>query len=305
MKDILSQAQIDDLIKNMGSEEQAVVVPKKEKVKVYDFKKPNKFTREQIRVFEDIYGNFAKILSLKLSDRLRTNCFLDLTYIDEQTFFEYTGNISIEFSNIIVYSIINLMLGGRGGEDADFNGYTDIELNLIKRVLKMFSQPIENIWSKYTKLDVELGRLENMGQHIQIAAPSDVIAIITMKIEIAEKEGLINFCVPYLLVEPILKELDTKLVYKKALKENLKSFEDEMKESILEKHAEVTCRLGNAFLSMEDLRKIQPGDVIKLKKQKGERAEILINSIPKYLGDIGVKNKKYAIKIQSIIEGID
>ncbi len=110
---------------------------------------------------------------------------------------------------------------------------------------------------------------------------------------------------PYLLIEPILKDLDSKLVYTKVIKENEKSYEQEMKESISDKVVEIKCRLGNAFLSMEDINRIQLGDVIKLKKHVGEKAEILVNDIPKYFGDIGMKNDNYAIKIRSTIEGIE
>lgn len=321
MKDILSQNQIDDLIKNMSSNAEVIVPIKKERVRVYDFKKPNKFTREQIRTFEDIYGNFSKIISLKLSDRLRANCFLDVNYIEEQTFFEYTNSIpkssligvykinnfdsyvSIELSYSTSYSIIDLMLGGNGNENVEFNGYTDIEMNLVKRVLKMLSQPIIDVWSNYVDLEVDLERLENVGQHIQIAAPNDVIAIITIKAEIANKEGFLNFCIPYSLVDPVLKEFNSTQKFSNTLKENDKSYEEYIKEEIVDNSVEISCCLGKAYLTLDDISKMQVGDVIKLKRTMNEKAEVMINNKPKFLADIGIKNNKYAIMISNTVEG--
>lgn len=321
MKDILTQSQIDELIGNINSNDEIIVPTKKDRVKVYDFKKPNKFTREQIRVFEDIYGNFSKIMSLKLSDQLRANCFLDVSYIEEQTFFEYTNSIpkssligiyavnnaenffSLELSNSSAYGIIDLMLGGKGDDGSAFEAYTEIEVNLIKRVLNMFSKPVEDIWANYMELDIKLDRVENMGQHIQIAAPNDVIAIVTMKIEIAKKEGFINFCIPYLLVEPVLKGLSTLQKFSQTLKESDKSYEEYIKNEIVDNSVELTCKLGSAYITLEDIDKMQSGDVIKLQKKIGEKAELVINGKPKFLVDIGLSNDKYAMKLRKSIEG--
>ncbi|MFA7672261.1 MAG: flagellar motor switch protein FliM [Clostridia bacterium] len=321
MKDILSQSEIDELIQSLNSPSEEPVSAKKERVKPYDFSRPNKFTREQVRAIEEIFGNFSKVLSLRLSDFARSTCLFEVTYIEEQTFFEYTNsvpkssligvfgiknsehNASVELSYSIVQSIINLMLGGDGKNDQEtFTGFTEIEINLINRVLKVFIQPMIEVWKSYIDLGIKLERVENMGQHIQIAAPSDIIEIITLKAQIAENEGFINFCIPYLLIEPVLKIIASTQSYTLTSKNDGVSHEEFLKTKIIRNVVEMVCSLGKAYLTLDELGKIQVGDVIKLKKKTNENAELLLNNIPKFKVDIGQKNNRYAARINDSVE---
>ncbi|MFA5340350.1 MAG: flagellar motor switch protein FliM [Clostridia bacterium] len=321
MKDILSQSEIDELIQSLISPGEEPVSVKKDKIKPYDFSRPNKFTREQVRAIEDIFGNFAKLLSLKLSDFVRSSCFFEVTYIEEQTFFEYTNsvpkssligifgikdsehNASVELSYSVVQGMISLLLGGDGNnKQTIFSGFTEIEINLIKRVLKVFIQPMIDVWKSLVELAIKLERVENMGQHIQIAAPSDIIAIITLKAQIAENEGFINFCIPYLLIEPVLKIISSTQGYTRSSKEDGISHEEYIKTRIVNNIVEMVCSLGKAYLTLDEFDRIQAGDVIKLKKKTSENAELLLNNIPKFKVDIGQKNNHYAIKINEHIE---
>ncbi len=323
MKDILSQAEIDELIRNLNSPEEELIPAKKEKVKSYDFRRPSKFTREQIRAIEDIFSNFSKMLSLRLADLLRSTAFLEVTYIEEQTFYEYTNslqkssligifefeqseyNASVELSYSVVQSFINLLLGGSSQSRPElFSGFTEIEINLTKKVLKTFIQPMIEAWKNYVDLTIDFQRVENMGQHVQIAAPSDVIIIVTLRIQVAESEGFINFCLPYLLLEPVLKNIGLTQGFTRIAKDEGISYENYLKGKMDNNYLELVCNLGQAYLTLEDLQEIQVGDVIKLRKRVEQKADLLINNIPKYNVDLGRKDNSYAIRISNIIERI-
>ena len=321
MKDILSQAEIDELIQSLNTKSEEPVLVKKEKVTHYDFSRPNKFTREQVRAIEDIFSNFAKLLSLRVSDFVRTTCFFEVTFIEELTFFEYTNsvqksslvgifrvnqsdhNASVELSYSAVESIINLILGGDGNCNQNiFSGYTEIEINLIKRVLNIFIQPMLDVWKGFADIKLNLQRVENMGQHIQIAAPSDIIAIVTLKAHIAENEGFINFCIPYFLIEPVLRNIAVTKGFTRTSKPDGVSHEEYLKNKITNNIVEMICNLGKAYLTLDELERIQAGDVIKLKKKTTEQEEFLLNNIPKFSVDIGQKNNKIALRINNTIE---
>lgn len=323
MKDILSQSEIDELIQSLTTQSEDTSIIKKEKVRPYDFRRPNKFSREQVRAIEDIFGTFSKILSLRLSDFVRSNCLFEVTYIEEMTFFEYTNsvpkssligifnieqtehNASVELSYSIVQTMLELMLGGSGNCNQNlFAGFTEIEINIVKRVMKTFIQPMIDSWKVFIELMISLERVENMGQHIQIAAPSDVIAIITLKAQMAESEGFINFCLPYLLIEPVLKTIAATKGFTRISKDDGVSHDEFLKNRIKNEVVEMVCNLGHAYLTLDEFDRIQVGDVIKLKKKTDEKAELLLNNIPKFKVDIGQKNNRYAVSINNSIERV-
>lgn len=325
MKGILSQSEIDDLIKSISDKDVDLDKLKTEsqnsKIKTYDFRKPNKFTHEQVKVFNRIFSDFSKFLAMDISDRYRLSCFVDLMFIDEQTFYEYTnsigktsvigilgvppmkGSIAFELTSGIASVLLNLILGGNGRISGQKPSYTDIELSLSKNILGGFLVPMRDSWDNIVTLEPEVERVETSGQNIQICAPSDTIAIVSLKVTIGEVEGIVNCCIPYTIVEPYIKSMNSMSMFTANAVDSDENNEDILKKVIEDGNVEIICELGKSYLTMDEINKMQAGDVIKLNKSVNEPAEILYNDLSKYTADIGIKNGRYSARILNNLEG--
>ena len=92
MADVLTQAQIDEMLKNVAMGADPVVTPKEEaEIKEYDFRAPKKFTREQLKILDSIFENYARLLSSYLTGLLRLYCSVSLVNIEEQRYSEFNN----------------------------------------------------------------------------------------------------------------------------------------------------------------------------------------------------------------------
>jgi flagellar motor switch protein FliM len=317
---ILTQREIDELLGSMGSADLGKTesaIPK-DKVKRYDFSRPNKLQHDELRGMAAIYSDFGKYVAMVLSNQLRTTCSCELLYIDEQTFYDYTNSIintsvigimeidplegamAVELSSTLVNCMINLILGGNPDVTRKIAAYTEIELTLLQHVLSLFAVPLKNAWTNIVDIQPHIERIEVSGQHIQVASPNETVAIATFQVKIGQHEGTMNCCIPYSVVEPYTDKLNSRKKFRQQLtqKQEIGGIEGNvLVEKIDTVKVEIKCELGKSQLTMQEIDCLQVGDVVKLSKKVGEPVDILYNDVHKFTGEIGIKNNKYAVRI--------
>ncbi|MGI5877263.1 MAG: flagellar motor switch protein FliM [Christensenellales bacterium] len=320
MKGTLSQREIDELLQKAAESAQDIEklrVRKEERVKPYDFRKPNKFSRDQIRTLHDIHTDFARFSAVTLSDWLRVPCYLELQYIEEQTFFEYTntllnfsgigvvsvpeleGDILLELSNSAAVCALDIMMGGTASSPRPKKqGFTEIEFILLRKVMEQFIASFRNAWIHYIELRPSLTRIETNGQRVQITNPGEIVFIVTFRISIGQVEGILNCCIPAALLDPVSDKLDRRNRFS-IVKTPRENNEEILRENIKDTSVELRCELGKSYLTIDDINLLQPGDVIKTTRQVGEPVEIACNSLIKFKGEVGVRSGKYAVRILS------
>lgn len=321
---ILTQREIDELLNSLGSSElnEQEITAKKDKIKAYDFSRPNKLQHDELRGLGDVYNDFAKYVAMALSDKLRTTCNCDLLYIDEQTFYDYTNSIintsvigivdmkpfegamAIELSSTIVNCMINLILGGNPNVTSPREAYTEIELTLLEHILNEYLKPIKNAWDSIKEVNPVVERIEVAGQHVQIAGPNETVAIATFEVKIGKYEGAMNCCIPYAVIEPVTDKLNSRKKYRQQLtkKQEPGGIKSEvLVDQIDTVKVDIKCELGKSLLTMNEIDRLQVGDVIKLSKKVGEPVDVLYNDVSKFVGEVGIKNNKYAVRITNEI----
>jgi flagellar motor switch protein FliM len=201
-----------------------------------------------------------------LSDWLRTSCFVELQYIEEQTFFEYTntllnssaigiidfqplgGEMVLELSNIAANSMVNLIMGGSPEEGVVKQDFTEIELMLLRKALERFLPPLRNAWINYVELTPVLTRVETNGQRAQITGANEIVSMVTFKIAIGSEEGILNCCIPSALLDPINSKLDRKSRFS-IVRTTTENNEEIIRENIRNIAVEVKCELGKSYLT--------------------------------------------------------
>lgn len=323
MGDILSQNEIDELLKALNTGEidvrQMQNASDEKKIKNHDFRKPNKFAKDHLRTLEIIHENYARLLTNFLSGYLRTLAQVEVISVEELSYYEFNNSISnpailgiIDFSPLpgsvvmelapnIVFSIIDRILGGKGLTTLKIREYTEIELAIIERLLTQLLGLMREPWENVTQIKPRLEKIETNAQFAQIISPNEMIALITLSTKIADIEGMINLCIPYPVLESIIPKLSTKFWFSMREKVMTEEGKKALETKVEYTKVPVKAILGNAVLTVADLVEIQPGDVIQLDTRVNDDMKVFIGDLYKFKARPGVKNKRMAIKITGVI----
>ncbi len=327
MAEVLSQNEIDALLQALSSGEVDVQeikeVENSKKVKTYDFKNPQKIAKDQLRTLEIIHENLGRLFQTFLSGYLRAPVKISILTVDQFAYSEFSnaisnpaflniidfsplnGQILIDISTNIVYSIIDRLLGGDGIESQTIRSFTEIELSLLKGMMDKVMPIIQEAWINVIDLDPYLDKIEVNPQFAQIVPPNETIALITMNIEIGSTEGMLNVCIPHLVIEPILDKLSTKYWFSTAQKELSENELASIRKRMLNTKVPVRAELGSTSIRVKDVINLQVGDVVKLDGGTGDEVRIKIGSQVKFLGNIGVVKNKMAVKIAKVAKDGD
>ena len=322
MSDVLSQNEIDDLLKALNSGEVDVEEMKKTKentVKDYDFARPSKFSKEHLRTLEIIYDNYGRALSTSLPVYLRKNIQVEVMNSEAVTYMEFSnalsnpvllgiidfaplkGNIIMEMATKLGYAIIDRMLGGEGEPLEKSREFSEIELLIIERIMITCVELMREPWENVLDVDPRLERIETNPQFAQIISPTEMIAIVTINIKIGEVEGLINLCLPYVTLEPVMDKLNTKFWYSSMQETDEESYSGDLENLITKAEVPITAILGRSSISVSDFSTLVPGDIIRLDKKVDDELDVYVGDIKKFTALPGSSGKNYAVRVTSVI----
>lgn len=321
MADVLSQNEIDALLAQLSSgevdAEEMKDVKQEKKIKVYDFKSPKKLAKDQLRTLQIIHENFARALNTFLSGYLRTYIHAEVKNVEELSYYEFsnsvvnpavlsiinfqplTGQIIVDLSPAIAFNIIDRILGGRGKPFNESRTFTEIELTLIKKLKRQVIALMEQPWENVIELEPKLDKIETNSQFAQIVSPNETIALITLSLRIGEVEGLLNICLPHLVIEPIIDKLSTKFWFASISKAVTEDDKEKLQKRIEKTQVEIMGQLSHTFITVRDFLEMQVGDVIGLDTPTDGEVILYVGDKMKYIGVPGTNNNKLAVKIIS------
>ena len=327
MAEVLSQSQIDELLNNLSTGDvslQELEIGEK-RIKEYDFRSPKKITKETIRLITGIYENYCRILASRLTSMLRLMCDVTVEQVEETVFHEYNnalddyvlmglvdvlypdGKISdrqilVEVSKSFSFVMLDRLLGGSGKEYEIVRDYTDIELALLKNVLKQLIMLMGQTWESTLKIETNLTKVETNSRFVQSVNYNDTVVIIVLNITINDLSGKITICIPTDIVDEIFKKANiyTKNTAKHSEK-NIYEQQTAIMDSIKSSNLTIKGILGSAQATLEDVLSIQPGDLIILDKKVNSNVDIHVEDEKWFEGKWGIKRNKSAIKINNIM----
>ena len=323
MGDVLSQSEIDNLLAALSSGELDADEMKEtandKVVKNYDFNRPSKFSKEHLRTLEIIFEHYSRLLSTSLPVYLRKNVQVEVINSEAQIYSEFTnalsnpvllgivdfapleGNIIIEIADNIGYAIIDRMLGGNGNPLEKSRDFSEIELVIIERIFTVVTNLLVEPWFSVVHLEPRLQRIETNSQFAQIISPSEMASIVTMNMKIGNIEGMINICLPYEVLEPVIDKLNTKYWYSTVKATDSFAYKDQLEVAIAKARIPIRAELGRSTISLNDFINIQRGDIIKLNTKTSDELSVFVGNIMKFKALPGSSSDAYAVKISQII----
>lgn len=324
MAEILSQSEIDALLAALSTGsidvEEVKSEEQRKKVKTYDFRRPNKFSKDQVRTLVMLHENFARLLSTSLSTYLRTVVRAEVASVDQLTYEEFTkslqnpttmnilslkpleGNIVFEFSPNLAFAVIDRLLGGSGSSVERPRELTDIEQTVIKRVVQKTFANIKEAWSVVADLTPTYEGIEMNPLFTQIVPPTDMVILITLEIRIADTRGLMNICFPFAVLEPLLDHLNAQFWFASSKKASTEASLAALQNRLSMARVQLSVELGRTAITVSELLSLSRGDVIQLEQAVKSPMVARIGQNQKFLVFPGLSGSKLAIQVHQVLQ---
>ena len=327
MGEVLSQEEIDSLLSALSSGEVDVEEMQnntnEKQVKNYDFKRPAKFSKEHLRTLELIFEHYGRLVSTNLPVYLRKNVQVNVASSETVTFSEFTnalsnpvvlgiinfqplnGNIICEITSNVAYAILDRMLGGQGTPLEKLRDYSEIELGILDKIMTMCTQLLREPWKNVIDISPILERIETNPQFAQIIAPNEMIAIVTMNITLGDVEGFMNICIPFVTIEDIIDNLNTKFWFTTMINNDEEDHAEQLEALLRKVDVPIRAVLGKSRIQVSDFLGLQIGDIIRLDRGPDKEMELYVGNIRKFAAMPGTERDKYAVRVTQVFREED
>ena len=322
MGEVLSQDEIDNLLKALSTGELDADEMKntdERQVKDYDFARPAKFSKERLRTLEIIFEHFGRRLATNLPAYLRKSVSVDVVNSEVVIYSEFSnalsnpvllgvvgmdplmGNVIMEMASNLGFAIVDRLLGGVGNSLEKERDFSEIELSILERVFTICVNLLHEPWENVVEITPRLNRIETNSQFAQIISPSETIAIVTINLKIGDVEGLMNICLPYTTLEPVMDKLNTKYWFSTMKEKDSNSYEAAIENIIDNALIPMKAVLGTSKINVQDFVNLQLGDVIRLDRKVDDELEVYVGNIKKFKALPGYSDNKYAVRVTEIL----
>ena len=289
--------------------------------KLYNFRRPDKFSKDNLRALRDIHREFSKAISLILSGYLRMRVEIEVVSVDQLTYEEFvrsmpspisvgvfefeplSGQILLGISYEVLSCIVNRMLGGIGNFDGQARELTDIEKALAKKVINIVIKSLEDSWNTIIPVTGKFISLDDNYQSIQVATAGEIVALLTFEVQISGKHfGLFSLCFPYPVLEVVLGHLSTQHIFQ--TKGLTASNEERMKmiSKIDSSNVDIRVQFGNCEITFDDFLQLTEGDIIKLENKIEDDLIVKVNGEKKFFARPGTIKNKMCVKITDVYD---
>jgi flagellar motor switch protein FliM len=346
MSEVLDQSEVDALLAAVGASETTTTAEPEQKATVfshrrgsrggatalgddveirdYDFKRPERVSKDQMRALETLHEGFSRNFGAALSGFLRTIMEVKVANIEQMTFSEFThslpnptcfnlltaepldGNMCLEISPLIIYPVIDRLLGG---SNADLfipqRPLTAIELRLVGKIIARAMTALGEAWANVLPMHFGLQESESNPALVQIVPPNEVVVVVGFELKMGGRAGTMSLCIPYNVIEPVIDKLSnqTWAAYKRGRRDQ--SLRTRLASHLEAAQVTVTSVLANTTIRLTDLLALQPGDVILTEKPAGAPLTLLVEGKRKFIGNLGQYRGNRAFKVQRPIHPKD
>ncbi|MEX2174029.1 MAG: flagellar motor switch protein FliM [Pirellulaceae bacterium] len=329
--DVLSQAEVESLISAMESQgsltkSSSATAPaanrtpakQREKIVSYDFKRPERVGKEQMRALQSLHEGFGRNFGAALSALLRSIVEVKLTSVDQLTYSEFVfslenptcfnllraepleGNLILDLNPSILYPIIDRLLGGaKDSGPISRRPLTEIELRLVGRITGLFLQELKHAWENVLTLKLSVDRVESNPQLVQIVPPNEVVILISFELAMGEVRGMINLCIPFNTIERV----SAKLAANSWATYNRVGSTAESRASIGRRidrsQVDLVVTLAESQITTGDLLGLRVGDIITTDKDVRTSMDVAVQGVNKFLASPGALKGSKAIRIET------
>jgi flagellar motor switch protein FliM len=326
MAEVLSQSEVESLLAALDPGQAHAAPPATRgeamtHISVYDFKRPERVSKEQIRAFQALHEGFSREFGAALSGMLRTIVEVKLISVDQLTYSEFVfslenptclnllfseglgGHFIFDLNPSIIFPVFDRLLGGGKApkQSVPLRPLTEIELRLVKRITDLAIKGLEHAWGNICSLKLKTTQVESNPQLVQIVPPNEVIVLVTFELTMGEIRGIINLCIPFNTIEPLAGKLssDAWSTYTQRSVDPLQKLQ--LEAGVAKANVQVTVELAKTQLKTGELLALAVGDVIVTEKDDHAAVEVFVEGRPMFVGQAGLHKGHKAIRINRAV----
>jgi flagellar motor switch protein FliM len=321
--DVLSQNEIDALLAALSSGEMDAEELKKEetqkRIRAYDFKRAVRFSKDHIRSLTRIHENFARYLTTYFSAQLRTFVQINVVQVEQLPYDEFIrsipkmtilnifeaepleGRMVLEVHPNVAYAMLDRLLGGQGTAPSKINALTEIETIIMERIFSRTFESLQEAWKTVIDISPRLEALETNPQFMQIVSPNETIALISLSTKIGDTTGMINLCIPHVVIEPIMPRLSVHHWFVSQKKTRAPEEVEMLEQRVSRAKLPIVAELGESTITINEFLSLSVGDVIALNKPVGEGLKIKVGNKVKFIGSPGSVKDRLAVQVNEIV----
>lgn len=324
MSEVLTQEEINALLAQFSSPEvekgrNTEPVDAGGHYRVYDFKRPDRFARDQLRTLHMLHEPFARFVGTAMSAHLRTPVKTTLADVSQRIYDEYLstlrapsvmyicssqafdGKFIIEISTYVVFAMIDRLMGGNGKTKARIRELTEIEETLARGLVVRVLRCMHDAWESIASLNPVIDQYESNPQFAQIVAPNDTVALLTFEMKMGEISGTMSVCIPHSTMQPVMQRLSAQQWYAESRKSKAGQSADTIKARLEQVRVPVIANLGHAEITVKDFLSLDIGDVIVLEQQSSSELSVVVGNNPKFRAIPGVLRGQLAVQITDVV----
>lgn len=346
MSEILSQAEIEALLNSLSTDgdtvdpipgSSAAGSPARQRVseasesgtsgrvaqhgalayEVYDFRRPDKFSKDQLRTLQMLHEAFARLAGSGLSAYLRAPVNIDLISLEQVPYEEYlrsinqsvftimslpplSGQAVLEVEFGLVFTMVDRMLGGPG-KAIGRTVLTDIERPLIRQIIERMFAGFRSAWEGVVLVTPGVEGMETSAQFVQIAPPSDIVVTILFEVKIGNQRGAMSLCIPYLVLKPVTAKLSAQKWFASGNRRHNAASKRLLSRQVSQAAVECAVHLGSARIAVQDFLKLEPGDVLRLDQRTDHDIRLMVGSTAKFEGRPALQGNKIVFSVSNPI----
>jgi len=317
--EVLSQQEIDQLLSgiNTGSiqEEELTSIGKHKEIQDYDFRRPTRVSKDQLKTIRTLHESFAELFGFYLASKLQTMVTIDLLAVDQLRYSEYVLSISnpsciyifeiletegravFEMTPELVFTSVERLLGGGGTQPTQVRPITPIEQRIMRPVVMHALESLTNAWKPIYTLSFELTGFESNPDFVQIAPASEIVIVVSFEIKIKEDSYMMNICYPSYALEDVIAKLNVQYFSTVVKNKNKDASKRAIQRHLAHTPMDVRVVLGTSQLTIRELLELEEGDVLRLDTQIDDDIPIYLRDRLKFYGRPGIVDDRIAIKI--------
>ncbi|MBS5885193.1 MAG: flagellar motor switch protein FliM [Clostridium sp.] len=324
MAEVLSQSEIDALLSALSTgdvePEQLKEKEEKHKIKKYDFRSPQKFSKDHIRTLEMVHDAFARIISNYLSGQLRKHVKVDIQSVEQITYEEFVhsianptiltifkmpplqGNILLEMNPQFSFQILDILLGGTGDRDEKAKEFSEIDKNILANITSEMIKSLILAWEGILEVKPEFEGLETNPSANQTLAPNEPVALLSFLVELGKSTTYMNLCIPYLSVEKVLDKLVVQYWFKTDESELEDEAREKLKKGLDPVKVNMHVELGKTEITVDDFLELVNGDVLVLNSQYSDPVRVFVENEECFIAKPGIVGKNMGIQLLDILD---
>ena len=323
MDSILSQNEIDALLSAVDRGE----IPEAPMTEVrgsggalrYNFRKPNRVSKDQVKMLQSMHESFARLYTASLTTLLRGLVEIELKTVEQVTYGEFImslsppnclvvfnmeplkGGAALEINANLLFRFIDRLLGGSGLLPVRLRDFTEVEQVLIERIAVRAMMDLQQAWQHAGTFGFRVAHLETNPQFVQLTSPNEVVVAVTFAVTVGDERGHVTLVYPHLLLEPVMSKLNTQRNLASLQRELSPEEGEGLRENLVRVMLTVRGLLAEVPITIRDLLALQPGQIVPLGRPATAPAIVEVEGVPRFVGRPGTVNQRRALRVLSVV----